>query len=122
MSACHAVYSWLRLGILEIFGWVFNTVGVPGLVRDCEYDASVTRAHIGVRSSTLFTVVSVNGFDVYFRRLTGRIDGVGAGVSPNADCNLPASSCQAELSAHLGAPHADTQAKAQTESRLAACR
>jgi hypothetical protein len=32
----------------------------------------------------LFTVVSVNGLDIYFDRLTGAIDGVGS--SPISDC------------------------------------
>jgi len=32
----------------------------------------------------LFSVVSVNGLDVYFHRLTGKIDGVGFG--PARDC------------------------------------
>jgi hypothetical protein len=38
------------------------------------------RVHLG----PLFSVVSVNGLDVYFHRLTGRIDGVG--FSPAGDC------------------------------------
>jgi hypothetical protein len=51
--------------------------GIPGIVVDQTYDAAITRANVRVRLGPLFSVVSVNGLDVYFHRLTGKIDGVG---------------------------------------------
>lgn len=67
------------------WGHVASLSGCPGFVRPCEYlglGVAVT-----VRVSTLFTVVSVNGIDVYFYRLTGGIDGVGfvPPASPSED-------------------------------------
>jgi hypothetical protein len=38
---------------------------------------------VSVGRSDLFTIVTVNGIRIFFRRLTGRIDGVG--VAPSAD-------------------------------------
>ncbi len=53
-------------------------------------------AAISVRTRDLFTIITVNGLDIYFHRLTGAIDGVG--FSQNADCSLQESSSQAEQS------------------------
>ena len=57
---------------------------VPGFIVDQTYDAAVTRANVRVQLGPLFSVVSVNGLDVYFHRLTGKIDGVG--FSSTGDC------------------------------------
>ena len=65
-------------------GKLLVMTGVPGFVVDQTYDAAVTRARVRVQLGPLFSVVSVNGLDVYFHRLTGKIDGVG--LSPAADC------------------------------------
>ena len=51
--------------------------GVPGIVVNQTYDAAITRAKVRVHLGPLFSVVSVNGLDIYFHRLTGKIDGVG---------------------------------------------
>ena len=56
---------------------LYNLAGVPGLVRDCDYEAGVTDATVKVRVRDLFTIVTVNGLEIYFHRLTGSIDGVG---------------------------------------------
>ena len=71
------VYSWIRLRIRLALGMVFNLAGVPGLVRDCDYVAGVTDATVKVRVRDLFTIITVNGLEIYFHRLTGSIDGVG---------------------------------------------
>ena len=41
-------------------------------------------ASVSVRCGPLFTVVTVNGINVYFYRLTGGIDGVGS-AKPGGD-------------------------------------
>jgi hypothetical protein len=56
---------------------VFNLTGIPGIVRECNYSASVSNARIEVMARDMFTVISVNGLDIYFHRLTGKIDGIG---------------------------------------------
>ena len=64
-------------------GHLLNAAGIPGVLVDGEYRAEICRADIRVKVGPLFTVVSVNGVDVYFHRLTGEIDGVG--VTPESD-------------------------------------
>ena len=83
--------SWVR--ILSWLGWAANLVGFPGCVRVCSY-TSTLGVQVVVRISPLFTVVTVNGVDVYFYRLSGQIDGVG--FSPTSDCrstSTPQSVC-----------------------------
>jgi hypothetical protein len=71
------VYSWVRLRIRLALGMLFNLAGIPGLLRDCDYQAGVADATVKVRVRDLFTIVTVNGLEIYFHRLTGSIDGVG---------------------------------------------
>jgi len=66
----------LRLMWLRTTGWLANLLGWPCVVRPCEYTSRL--ASVSVRCGPLFTVVTVNGINVYFYRLTGRIDGVGS--------------------------------------------
>lgn len=70
----------LRLRIRVVFGYLFNLAGIPGLVRSCDYEAGITDARIRVRVGEMFTVITVNELDIYFHRLTGKIDGVGLTV------------------------------------------
>ena len=58
-------------------GKLLTLLRIPGIVADQTYDAAITRATVRVHLGPLFSVVSVNGLDVYFHRLTGKIDGVG---------------------------------------------
>jgi hypothetical protein len=60
------------------FGILYNSARVPGLVRECDYQSGVADATIKVRVHDLFTIIEVNGLEIYFHRLTGTIDGVGA--------------------------------------------
>jgi hypothetical protein len=69
--------SRIRIRIRLLFGGLFKLAGVPGLVRDCRYESRTANAEITVKAGTLFTIISVNGLDIYFHRLTGSIDGVG---------------------------------------------
>jgi hypothetical protein len=67
----------LRLRLLDWAGKLANLAGMPCIVREGEYSSPSAGVTVRVRSSSLFTVVTVNGVDVYFYRLTGGIDGVG---------------------------------------------
>jgi hypothetical protein len=64
-------------------GKLLTLLGIPGIIANQTYDAAITRAKVRVHLGPLFSVVSVNGLDVYFHRLTGKIDGVG--FSPASD-------------------------------------
>ena len=61
----------------EMLGKILNCLGWPGFVQETEYRGAGTHAVVRVKNTSLFTIVSVNGTDVYFDRLTGRIDGTG---------------------------------------------
>ena len=52
------------------------------MVRECDYYSQSLGVIVRVRMNPRFTVITVNGVDVYFYRLTGGIDGVGL-RSPN---------------------------------------
>lgn len=73
----------LLVRIVQRFGRFANLLGVPGLVREGEYRSSSLGVVVSVKRSGLYTVVSVDGVDVYFYRFSGRIDGVG--ISRGAD-------------------------------------
>jgi hypothetical protein len=76
------------IGMLQKLGGLMNSLGVPGIVRDVEYKSQRLGTRVQVRRGKLFTVISVNGVNVYFDRLTGTIDSVGL-APPSA--RLPAS-------------------------------
>lgn len=63
--------------LVAAFGRAFNALGIPCFVRKGVYESAAFGARVRVRCGELFTVVSVNEIDVYFDRLSGRIDGVG---------------------------------------------
>lgn len=75
-----------RIKLKELVGELANLAGFPGFVLECDYEAGICQAHIRVRKGCLFTVITVNGLDIYFCRLTGSIDGVG--FNPTSDCML----------------------------------
>lgn len=64
-------------------GRALNALGLPGFVRNTDYESRRVGARVRVRCGEYLTIVSVNDIDVYFERLTGRIDGVA--VSSAAD-------------------------------------
>ena len=61
-------------------GKALNAIGVPGVVRPGTYEAAIAQASVRITVGPLFTVVTVNGIDVYLHRVTGAIDGVGFGT------------------------------------------
>lgn len=89
-------------------GKLLNFFRFASPIRECDYTVNICKAHITVRQNELFTIVSVNGLDVYFHRLTGQIDGVG--FIPTVDCTQGAAR---ELT-HLDAPPPDEQATVPT--------
>ena len=72
------VLSALRYRTKFLFGCVFNTAGIPGLMQECTYQAGICDASIKVSTQSLiYTIITVNGLDIYFNRFTGSIDEVG---------------------------------------------
>jgi hypothetical protein len=72
----------LRVRWLVACGRLANLIRWPCVIRRCEYSSQLGIT-VSVRSTNLFTVVVVNGVQVYFYRLTGHIDGVG--FTPSSD-------------------------------------
>ena len=87
----NSVFSWIRLRIRLALGILYNLAGLPGLVRECEYEAGAVDARISVRVREMYTVIQINGIDIYFHRLTGKIDGIGSVTGwPKGEVRLPA--------------------------------
>lgn len=68
-----------KFGIKEWIGRILNRLGVPGAIQDAVIDDGFTGQHVSIQVGTLFTRISVNGRDYYFRRMSGRFDGTGTG-------------------------------------------
>lgn len=67
---------WLWLKLVRWCGVAANLAGIPGIVRECDYRSEGIDVSVKVRRGPLYTIITVNGIDVYFYRLTGGIDGV----------------------------------------------
>ena len=76
-------HSWLAG-----FGRLANLAGLPCFIREGIYHSPSLDVAVNVRASDLFTVICVNGVDVYFYRLTGAFDGAGVRAT---DCRADAS-------------------------------
>lgn len=63
----------------EWLGRFLNWSGTPGIVQPFDYHDLVTGNSIQIVVSPLFTRLSVNGRDYYFRRVSGQFDGTGMG-------------------------------------------
>ena len=66
---------------------------VPGFVRPLEINDPVSGHRIRISASHLFTVISINGRDYYFRRLSGKYDGTGSGVGASFRYNPTQPAC-----------------------------
>ncbi len=69
-----------------LLGLIVNRLGLGGLVQPITMDDPVTGQHVEIRVNSLFTEISVDGRDYYFRRFTGKYDGAGMGCSNPSCC------------------------------------
>lgn len=69
----------VRDRLLVLLGRLANRVGLPGLVGEHEIDDAFA-GKVSIRTSPWFTVISINGRDLYFRRWSGKFDGTGSMV------------------------------------------
>jgi hypothetical protein len=58
-------------------GSLMNAIGAPAILRDTDYRSRTYGTRVRVRRGNLFTVISVNGIEIYVCRFTGVIDGIG---------------------------------------------
>ena len=69
-----------RAGIRWMLGDLLNMLGLPGFIREYNYGSRIGNGNIKVRISPFYTIITVNGLDVYFNRWSGRIDGTGRAI------------------------------------------
>jgi hypothetical protein len=67
--------SWSEIKLW--FGKLLNLAGVPAIVRECDYRSTALNVDVKVRRHGLYTIITVNGLDIFFTRFTGTMDGVG---------------------------------------------
>jgi len=65
------------------FGYVLNFLHIPGFVKHIKVYDRLTNTNIEIRLDGFFTVVSINGKDFYFHRLSGEFDGSGITLACN---------------------------------------
>lgn len=86
-------WSWRMLLLKQQVGRFLNWLHVPGFIRPMEmYDELITHSLLEVRVTPLFTIISVDGRDYYFYRISGKFDGTGMSVSCPASAN-PLDAC-----------------------------
>jgi hypothetical protein len=75
--------AWDRITIrgTQIVGTMLRKLRAPGFIKDVEIQDETSGHSISVKSTALFTIVTVNGRDFFFHRLSGRFDGTGSGCS-----------------------------------------
>ena len=54
--------------------------GAPGAIQSMSYTDALAGQTVTVRVSHFYTVLTVNGRDYYFHRLSGKFDGTGMAV------------------------------------------
>ena len=64
---------------LEFIGKVFNLLSVPGAIKDIDIQDNLSGQNLKIRVGVLFTLISINGRDYYFSRLSGKFGGTGSG-------------------------------------------
>lgn len=72
------MWRWFRINLKRAFGAVANWLRLPGFVRPIDFDDETTGHRIKIRVTRGYTIVSVDGRDYWFQRLTGKFDGTGS--------------------------------------------
>jgi hypothetical protein len=58
-------------------GLLANRLGLPAVLSEIEITDELTGQRVSIRKGVYFTIVSLDGRDYYFKRLTGKFDGTG---------------------------------------------
>jgi len=78
---------------MTLLGRVLQVFKAPGFVRPMEYSGEYTDQSLKIRTSPRYTILTINGLELFFLRESGRFDGIGA-MSLNDDTGL--NRCRAE--------------------------
>ena len=68
--------------VRPILAAILHRLRCPGFVKPLEIHDPITRDTFTVRCSSMYTVITLNGRDYYFDRLTGKFDGTGYTPGP----------------------------------------
>ena len=71
----------LALRVRRLLGKTLNRAGAPGAVEEIDIEDPVTGNRVTIGVSGLYTRISLNGRDYFFRRISGRYDGTGQGCA-----------------------------------------
>lgn len=77
---------------MYLLGTLFEKLGLPGLVKPFRYYDGETGQVIEIKTSPLYTKLSVGGKEFFFIRESGKYDGFGAmsadEAEPTSDCKV----------------------------------
>lgn len=78
----------MRGRLMEMLGHILNKAGVPGFIQPISYNDPLTGCRITIAVRPLLTVLSVDGRDYCFDRITGHLAGTGVScaLSPPVYC------------------------------------
>lgn len=71
----------LIYNISILFRKVLNKIGLPAIIRESIINDELTNQKITIKTNLLFTILTVNGRDYYFSRLSGKFDGTGSSLT-----------------------------------------
>lgn len=71
------IWKWRTINFVAT---LLNKMGLPGFVTPISFDDELTGQTINIRISDYFTIISIDGRDLYFHRLNGKFDGTGSQV------------------------------------------
>jgi len=75
---------------MSILGSIMNRLGVPPMVERVELDAETCGVNLSVRTSPRYTILTIDGHELFFERETGRYDGFGGMQLDAASCTRAA--------------------------------
>ncbi len=61
-----------------IIGWLWEKLGVPPMVKRMEIGADKIGHDVSIRTSSRYTIIKIDGVELFFNRESGAYDGYGA--------------------------------------------
>lgn len=73
-----------------MIGKFLNWIGYPGMVSAIK-ETTPNGDTIEIRNSSLYTIITANGRDYFFFRMSGKFDGTGQDVPCSSTCSCKSS-------------------------------
>ena len=71
---------------MYVLGWVWERLKVPPMVERVDLDAETCGVNLSIRTSPRYTILTIDGRELFFERETGRYDGFGGMQFDAASC------------------------------------